>query len=31
MAIALGCGEKDLRFDLHYVNPKPLLEQKGLI
>jgi heterodisulfide reductase subunit B len=31
MAIALGCEEKDLRFDLHYVDPKPLLKQKGLI
>ncbi len=31
MAIALGCGEKDLRLDLHYVNPKPLLQEKGLI
>ena len=31
MAIALGCGEKDLCLDLHYVNPKPLLQEKGLI
>jgi heterodisulfide reductase subunit B len=31
MAIALGCGEKDLRLDLHYVNPKPLLQEKSLI
>ncbi len=31
MAIALGCEEKDLHFDLHYVNPKPMLGQKGLI
>ena len=31
MAIALGCEEKNLRFDLHYVDPKPLLKQKGLI
>jgi heterodisulfide reductase subunit B len=31
MAIALGCGERDLRLDLHYVNPKPLLQEKGLI
>ncbi len=31
LAIALGCGEKDLRFDLHYVNPEPLLKEKGLI
>jgi heterodisulfide reductase subunit B len=31
MAIALGCGEESLRLDLHYVNPKPLLQEKGLI
>ncbi len=31
LAIAMGCGEKDLRLDLHYVNPRPLLKQKGLI
>jgi heterodisulfide reductase subunit B2 len=31
MAIALGCGEKDLCFDLHYIDPKPLLKQKGLL
>jgi heterodisulfide reductase subunit B len=31
MAVALGCGEKDLKFDLHYVNPRPVLKQKGLI
>jgi heterodisulfide reductase subunit B len=31
LAIALGCGEKDLRFDLHYVDPRPLLKEKGLI
>ncbi|MGB7294141.1 MAG: CoB--CoM heterodisulfide reductase iron-sulfur subunit B family protein [Candidatus Aminicenantales bacterium] len=31
LAIALGCEEKDLRLDLHYVNPRPLLEEKGLI
>jgi len=31
MAIALGCEEKDLRLDLHYVNPKPVLREKGLI
>jgi heterodisulfide reductase subunit B len=30
-AIALGCSEKDLRFDLHYIDPKPLLKQKKLI
>jgi heterodisulfide reductase subunit B len=31
MAIALGCLEKDLRFDLHYIDPKPILKEKGLI
>ena len=31
LAIALGCGEKDLRLDLHYVSPGPLLKEKGLI
>ncbi|MEW5901434.1 MAG: CoB--CoM heterodisulfide reductase iron-sulfur subunit B family protein [Acidobacteriota bacterium] len=31
LAIALGCEEKDLRLDLHYVDPKPLLQQKRLI
>jgi heterodisulfide reductase subunit B len=31
LAIAMGCQEKDLRLDLHYVNPGPLLKGKGLI
>jgi heterodisulfide reductase subunit B len=31
LAIAMGCREKDLRLDLHYVNPGPLLKEKGLI
>ncbi len=31
MAIALGCSEESLRLDLHYVDPKPLLREKGLI
>jgi len=31
MAIALGCPEKSLRFDLHYIDPKPLLKEKKLI
>lgn len=31
MAIALGCPENSLRFDLHEVDPRPLLKQKGLI
>ena len=28
---AMGCGKVSLRLDLHYVAPKPLLRQKGLI
>jgi len=31
MAMALGCDEKDLRLDLHHIDPGPLLKQKGLI
>lgn len=31
MAIALGCSGDDLRFDLHHIDPKPILEGKGLI
>ncbi len=31
LAIAMGCDEKDLRLDLHYVKPGPLLKEKGLI
>jgi heterodisulfide reductase subunit B len=31
LAIAMGCGEVSLRLDLHYVDPQPLLRQKGLI
>ena len=31
LAIAMGCGEESLRLDLHYIDPKPLLRQKGLI
>jgi heterodisulfide reductase subunit B len=31
LAIAMGCQEKDLRLDLHYVHPGPLLKEKGLI
>jgi len=31
LAIAMGCTEESLRLDLHYVDPKPLLRQKGLI
>lgn len=31
LAIALGCAEDSLRFDLHYIDPKPILKEKGLI
>jgi heterodisulfide reductase subunit B len=31
LAVAVGCGEEALRLDLHYVDPKPILRQKGLI
>lgn len=31
MAIALGCPGERLRFDLHYIDPRPLLKGKGLI
>jgi heterodisulfide reductase subunit B len=31
MAIALGCSEESLKLDLHYVDPKPILNEKGLI
>jgi len=31
LAIALGCSKKSLRFDLHFVDPKPILKEKGLI
>jgi len=31
LAVALGCPEKSLRLDLHYVNPKPILKEKGFI
>ena len=31
MALALGCKEESLKLDLHYVDPKPLLEKKRLI
>ena len=31
MALALGCEEKDLRLDLHHIDPGPLLRRKGLI
>jgi heterodisulfide reductase subunit B len=31
LALALGAPEEDLGLDLHYVDPKPLLEEKRLI
>lgn len=31
IAIALDCSEEDLRLDLHYIDPKPVLKEKGLI
>jgi len=31
LALALECPEEALRLDLHYVDPKPLLREKGLI
>lgn len=31
LAIALGCPEESLRFDLNYIDPKPILKEKGLI
>lgn len=31
LAIALGCPESSLRLDLHEIDPKPILKEKGLI
>jgi heterodisulfide reductase subunit B len=31
LAIALGCPEETLGFDLHYIDPRPVLKEKGLI
>lgn len=31
LAVALGCPEESLKLDLHYVDPKPILKEKGLI
>ncbi len=31
LAIAMGCEEKDLRLDLHHIDPGPVLKQRGLI
>ncbi|MCP5106879.1 MAG: heterodisulfide reductase, subunit B [bacterium] len=31
MGIALGCSEEAMGFDLHHIDPRPLLKEKGLI
>ena len=31
MGLALGCPAQDLRFDLHYIDPEPILKEKRLI
>lgn len=31
MAIAMGAGEEELGFDLHYIDPRPVLKEKGFI
>ncbi|MBS3818627.1 CoB--CoM heterodisulfide reductase iron-sulfur subunit B family protein [bacterium] len=31
LALALGCPKKSLRLDLHHIDPKPILKEKGLI
>lgn len=31
LAIALGCPEESLRFDLNFIDPRPILKEKGLI
>lgn len=31
LAIALGCPEESLRLDLHYIDPKPVLREKGFM
>jgi len=31
MALALDCDEESMKFNLHYIDPKPLLKEKGLI
>lgn len=31
LAIALGCTEDDLGLNLHYIDPRPILKEKGLI
>jgi heterodisulfide reductase subunit B len=31
LCIALGLGEEPCNFDLHYIDPRPLLREKGLL
>jgi heterodisulfide reductase subunit B2 len=31
LAIALGCDQDSLKLNLHYIDPKPILKEKGLI
>jgi len=31
LAISLGCPEETLRFDLNFIDPQPVLREKGLI
>jgi heterodisulfide reductase subunit B len=31
MGMALGCEEKSMNFNLHYIDPRPLLKEKGFI
>jgi heterodisulfide reductase subunit B len=31
LCIALGLGEEPCRFDLHHIDPRPLLKEKGLL
>ena len=31
MAMAFNCPEEELKFNLHYIDPKPVLKEKGLI
>lgn len=31
LALGLGCPEEAMRFDLHYVDPRPTLKKKGVL
>ncbi|MBN2198553.1 MAG: CoB--CoM heterodisulfide reductase iron-sulfur subunit B family protein [Candidatus Aminicenantes bacterium] len=31
LALGLGCPEDRMRFDLHYVDPRPVLKKKGVL